>query len=99
MTLRLDTVTAGYLKDAPVITNVSLEVPTSTITTVLGPNGSGKSTLLRTIMGHLPYGRGSIHVDGVPIDDRPVHKRVIDHRLAFVPQLANVFGPLTVLEN
>jgi branched-chain amino acid transport system ATP-binding protein len=99
MTLRLDAVTAGYVKDAPVVRNISLQVPTSTITTVLGPNGSGKSTLLRTIMGHLPGSHGSIRLDGVPIDDRPVHKRVIDHRLAFVPQLANVFGPLSVLEN
>lgn len=99
MSIDLRAVTAGYVKDVPVVCNVDVHVPTNAITTVIGPNGSGKSTLLRAIVGQTPYTAGSVVVDGTDVTGVSVHRRVTEHKVAFVPQLANVFGPLTILEN
>ena len=99
MSIELRGVTAGYVKDVPVVRNIDVQVPTRAITTVIGPNGSGKSTLLRSVVGQAPHTSGSIVVDGAEVSGVSAHRRVIEHKVAFVPQMANVFGPLTVLEN
>jgi branched-chain amino acid transport system ATP-binding protein len=99
MSIELRGVTAGYVKDVPVVSDIDVQVPTKAITTVIGPNGSGKSTLLRAVVGQAPHMSGSVVVDGAEVSGSSVHRRVIDHKLAFVPQMANVFGPLSVVEN
>jgi branched-chain amino acid transport system ATP-binding protein len=99
MSIEISGVTAGYVKDVAVVRNIDVHVPTRAITTVIGPNGSGKSTLLRTVVGQTPHATGSIVVDGTEVNGVSAHRRVVDHKIAFVPQVANVFGPLTVLEN
>jgi branched-chain amino acid transport system ATP-binding protein len=99
MSIELSGVAAGYVKDVPVVRDIDVHVPTKAITTVIGPNGSGKSTLLRAVVGQTPYASGSIVVDGTEVRGVSAHRRVIEHRIAFVPQVANVFGPLTILEN
>jgi branched-chain amino acid transport system ATP-binding protein len=99
MSIELRQVTAGYVKDVPVVRNIDVTVPTRAITTVIGPNGSGKSTLLRAVIGQTPHTSGSIVVDGTEVSGASAHRRVIEHKIAFVPQVANVFGPLTILEN
>lgn len=99
MSIELRGVTAGYVKDVPVVRNIDVQVPTKSITTVCGPNGSGKSTLLRAVVGQMPHASGSILVDGTDVAGVAAHRRVIEHKVAFVPQVANVFGPLTIVEN
>lgn len=99
MSIALENVTAGYVKDVPVVKDITVRIPSQSITTVVGPNGSGKSTLLRSVVGHTPRTSGRIVVDGQDVTGVPAHRRVNGHRMAFVPQVANVFGPLTVLEN
>jgi branched-chain amino acid transport system ATP-binding protein len=90
---------AGYVSDVPVLKGVSLRVEERGIVTLLGPNGSGKSTLLRTLMGYLEPSAGDVEIDGESMHGVPVHERAIGHGIAYVPQLDNVFGPLTVREN
>ncbi|WP_456695062.1 ABC transporter ATP-binding protein [Aeromicrobium sp. P5_D10] len=99
MTIELRDVTAGYVKDVPVICDVSVTVEPHSITTVIGPNGSGKSTLLRAVMGQVRKMAGDILLDGQNVLDTPVYQRVLTHKVAFVPQVSNVFGPLTIHEN
>jgi branched-chain amino acid transport system ATP-binding protein len=99
VSIELRDVQAGYVPDVPILNGISFEVADRSIVTILGPNGSGKSTLLKSVMGYLRPSQGSILVDGEPVDRVPVHQRAIGHGLAYVPQLENVFGSLTVREN
>ncbi|ALI55309.1 zinc ABC transporter ATP-binding protein ZnuC [Celeribacter marinus] len=43
-----------------VLTDVSFEINTGEIVTIVGPNGSGKSTMLRVIIGAVPPNSGSV---------------------------------------
>jgi len=68
------------------------------IVTVAGTNGAGKSTLAKAIVGLLPHVSGDILVDGRSIRAEPAERRA-GLGIGYVPQVANVFGGLTVLEN
>ena len=55
-----------------ILSDLSLSVPTGSITAVLGPSGSGKSTLLAALTGELQPARGTVEVFGqtVPTGSR-----------------------------
>jgi branched-chain amino acid transport system ATP-binding protein len=55
--------------------------------------------VLKTVMGYLEPSAGDVEIDGESMRGVPVHDRAIGHGIAYVPQLGNVFGPLTVREN
>ena len=95
--LRLSDVTAGY-GAAPVISGVSLTVTLGEIVTVVGPNGAGKSTLLKTVLGILRPSQGSIALAGQQLSGLPANQ-VVRQGVGYVPQVKDVFEPLTVREN
>jgi ABC-type branched-subunit amino acid transport system ATPase component len=95
--LELAGVTAGY-GAAPVIVDVSLTVGPAEIVAVVGPNGAGKSTLLKSVLGILRPGQGSIRLAGQRIDQLPT-SQVARRGVGYVPQVRDVFEPLTVREN
>ena len=99
MSMEVQAVTAGYVPGVPILNEVSVEVRDGEILTILGPNGSGKSTLLKAAMGFVPVWSGRISVDGKDVTGVVPHRRATGYGLGFVPQLANVFGSLTVREN
>jgi branched-chain amino acid transport system ATP-binding protein len=71
--LKLDNVEVKYHNLQLVLTGISLEVPDSSIVTLLGANGAGKTTTLKAISGllHAEMGKvtdGSIYLDDVRID-------------------------------
>lgn len=51
--------TLGY-GDAPILSDVELEIRSGDLVAIAGPNGSGKTTLFRSILGFLPVLRGSL---------------------------------------
>ena len=95
--LRVEGLTAGY-GGLPVIFDVRLEVKSGQLVSILGPNGCGKSTLLKAIVGILKPTSGTAELDGVAFTGRSAYSA---SRLGvgYVPQLANVFPSLTVVEN
>jgi ABC-type branched-subunit amino acid transport system ATPase component len=95
--LELADVTAGY-GSAPVIVDVSLTVGPGEIVAVVGPNGAGKSTLLKTVLGILRPDQGSVRLAGQRIDRLPT-SQVARRGVGYVPQVRDVFEPLTVREN
>jgi ABC-type branched-subunit amino acid transport system ATPase component len=95
--LRADGVTAGYGGD-PVIRSVSVRSDPGRVVSVVGPNGSGKSTLLKALIGILRITDGRVSVG-----DRDVTNLVPEDMaragVGYVPQIDDVFAPLTVREN
>jgi ABC-type branched-subunit amino acid transport system ATPase component len=88
---------AGY-GGAPVVNGVSLTVPGEQVTLVIGPNGSGKSTLAKALAGVIPKMGGSVVLDGTDITTLPSHQ-LVRRGVGYVPQVRDVFDPLTVSEN
>jgi ATPase subunit of ABC transporter with duplicated ATPase domains len=63
--LRVESVTAGYEPDRPVLRDLSFAITGPERVAITGPNGSGKSTLLALVTGALQPWCGTIRV-GVP---------------------------------
>ena len=82
----------------PAVQDVSLGVEAGRITAVVGANGAGKSTLLRAIAGLSRAERGSIELEGRPIDRLPPHRRV-RLGISLVPEGRRLFPRLSVQRN
>ena len=95
-------ISAGY-GDEDILHGVSVDVPRGAIVAVIGPNGSGKSTLLKTMYGLVPTRRGRVTL--FDSEGRAVQltglkpNRITALGVNMVPQLANVFPEMSVLEN
>ncbi|EAR51273.1 hypothetical protein OG2516_17630 [Oceanicola granulosus HTCC2516] len=81
--LQLRDASVGY-GGAPIVRNVSLDVPDGALTVLVGPNGSGKSTLMKAMARVLRLDAGNILLDGRPIGQLPT--RQVARRLALLPQ-------------
>ena len=95
--LRLSGLCAGY-GEVDIVTGIEMHVDDREIVTIAGTNGAGKSTLIKAVMGLLPRLSGSIDFEGKELVGTPPERRV-GEGIAYVPQVRNVFGSLTVLEN
>ena len=95
-------VSAGY-GDENILHGVSIGVRRGAIVAVIGPNGSGKSTLLKTIYGLVPTrgGRVTLYLEaGRAIELTGLKpSRITALGVNMVPQLANTFPEMSVLEN
>ena len=60
--------------------------------------GAGKTTLLRSVMGLLPWTRGSIAFDGKPLLGVPAHGRA-NLGIGYMPEDRRLVPQLTVEEN
>ncbi len=82
------------------VRDVSLDVATGELVTLIGANGAGKTTTLKAITRTLPASqcRGEIRLDGEPIAALPAH-RLPMRGLAMVPEGRGVFTRMTVREN
>ena len=95
--LVINDLTAGY-GGPPIIEGISLEARPGAITAIVGPNGAGKSTLMKAIAGVVRPSGGEIKVCGQVTTGLTADK-LVRHGMAYVPQVANVFPSLTVVEN
>ncbi|MDP3957748.1 MAG: ATP-binding cassette domain-containing protein [bacterium] len=80
--------------DKEVFENISFEVETGEIVSILGPSGCGKTTLLKCVLGLEKPDSGAIVIDATPQDEWLTNKRV-----AYVPQEYVNFAHLTVDQN
>jgi branched-chain amino acid transport system ATP-binding protein len=95
--LRTETLTAGYNR-SPVIHGVSISVAPGEIVSIVGPNGSGKSTLLKAIVGVVETLSGTVHIGHRDVTGW-ASDEIARIGVGYVPQVDDVFGPLTVREN
>ncbi|HTS15604.1 MAG TPA: ABC transporter ATP-binding protein [Candidatus Sulfotelmatobacter sp.] len=95
--LATDGLSKRYRSGAPLaLDDVTLTVPTGSITAVVGPNGAGKSTLIRTWMGFERPTAGRVAVTGI---DPWRHRPEAVARIGYVPQAASLYRDLTVADH
>ncbi|HEV2475046.1 MAG TPA: ABC transporter ATP-binding protein [Candidatus Dormibacteraeota bacterium] len=95
--LRAEGITSGY-GGVPVIRDVSIAVGPSEIVAVIGPNGAGKSTLLKSLVGILRVTSGRVVLGEEEVTNRPPEE-LARRGVGYVPQVNDIFEPLTVHEN
>jgi manganese/zinc/iron transport system ATP- binding protein len=74
--------TVAY-REEPVLWDVDLEVPESTLMAIVGPNGAGKSTLIKTILSLIEQSAGQVLIYGKPYREQR-------EKVAYVPQRGSV---------
>ena len=84
--------TVTYNDGTTAIRNVSLKIPTGTITALVGVNGAGKSTLFKALMGFIPTVKGEISILG-----QSVKSALKKNFIAYVPQAEEVDWSFPVL--
>ena len=77
---------------------MSVRVAPGQVAAVIGPNGSGKSTLLKSLAGIIRPSGGRVLVGERDITGW-APEEVARVGLGYVPQVDDVFAPLTVREN
>jgi len=77
---------------------VDLSVEEGEVVSILGPNGCGKSTLVKAILGYVRITAGTAEFQGRAIAGWPA-EAIMRLGIGYVPQLENVFKPMTVREN
>jgi ABC-type branched-subunit amino acid transport system ATPase component len=97
MPLRATGVTAGYGGD-PVIRNVTVRADPGEVVSLVGANGSGKSTFLKSLVGVVRVSSGTVVIGETDMTRKPPEE-VARAGVGYVPQIDDVFGPLTVREN
>jgi sulfate transport system ATP-binding protein len=77
------------------LTDVSVDIPSGTLTALLGPSGGGKSTLLRIIAGLEVPDEGVVEIEGEDSTRLPPQRR----NVGFVFQHYAAFKHMTVRKN
>lgn len=88
----------GGYTEVDILNGVDLRLEPGKIVTVAGTNGAGKSTLAKAIVGLLLRVSGDVRIEDRSISREPAERRA-GLGIGYVPQVANVFGGLTILEN
>ncbi|MEO0372796.1 MAG: ABC transporter ATP-binding protein, partial [Pseudomonadota bacterium] len=81
---------------APVLKDITLDIPDGQITAVVGPNACGKSTLLRCLARLIKPMRGEALLDGTPIHKQ--NTKAVARRIALLPQSAEVPAGMRVID-
>lgn len=95
--LSADRIVTGY-GAVPVVHGVSVGVGPGEIVAIIGPNGAGKSTLLKGLVGVLRVFSGTVRLGA---DDITNHspEELAGRGVGYVPQVGDIFEPLSVREN
>lgn len=95
--LTVDEINTFY-GESHILHDVSFEISTGEMITLIGRNGAGKTTTLRSIMGLTPPRSGRIVLNGEEIQSfRPYQIR--QRGISWVPEDRRIFPDLTVDEN
>jgi branched-chain amino acid transport system ATP-binding protein len=82
----------------PILRDITLTIPASSMVGLVGRNGAGKTTTMRTIMGLLSPLSGKIRFDGTELSGIAPDKRAA-LGLGYMPEDRRLVPDLTVREN
>jgi ATP-binding cassette, subfamily B, multidrug efflux pump len=94
--VEFENVIFSYVKDVPVIKNMSFEARPGHTVALVGPTGAGKTTIINLLTRFYDIDSGSIRIDGTDI--REIKKDDLRRSLGIVLQDTFLFSD-TVLEN
>ncbi|MCT4688077.1 ABC transporter ATP-binding protein [Vallitalea sp.] len=92
----LSNVSFGYSDDKEILHNITLSIPSKTVTALVGPSGSGKSTVAKLIAGFWDVNTGKISIGGQDVKNIPLTQ--LYDEVAFVSQDNFLFDD-TVMNN
>jgi branched-chain amino acid transport system ATP-binding protein len=95
--LKLEAVNVSY-GAIQAVREVSLEVASGEVVTIIGANGAGKSTLLKSIVGLESVNSGRVVLEGLDITSSPPHRRTA-MGVALSPEGRGVFSDQSVRDN
>lgn len=84
MILSVENAAFHYPNRRPLFENLSFELATPSVMSVLGANGAGKTTLLKCILGFEKWSQGSVLLDRA--DAAHMSSQRFWQRIAYVPQ-------------
>ncbi len=82
--MELSHVSFGYHADQNILRDVSLSIPSGSLTALVGPSGSGKSTIAKLIAGFWDVKEGTVSMGG--LDERKIPLKQLYDKVAFVSQ-------------
>ena len=88
----------GGYGSVQILYGIAMHVNEGEFVTIIGPNGCGKSTFIKTIFGIASYYTGDVEYRGQDIAGWRTDQ-LVNHGIAYVPQVDNVFPSLSVKEN
>ena len=80
------------------VKGIDIDVKSGELVTLIGANGAGKTTTLMALAGLLQPSAGSVHYNGEDVTGLAACK-LVEKRLALVPEGRGVFARLTIDEN
>jgi ATP-binding cassette, subfamily B (MDR/TAP), member 7 len=88
--IKFENVTFGYIKERPILRNLSLTIPAGKKVAIVGPSGCGKSTILRLLFRYYDTESGRILIDDQDI--RSVQIDSLRKAIGVVPQDTPLFN-------
>ncbi|KAI0206665.1 transporter ATM1 precursor [Astrocystis sublimbata] len=88
--IKFENVTFGYVKERPILRDLSLTIPAGKKVAIVGPSGCGKSTLLRLLFRSYDVDAGRILIDDQ--DVRNVQVDSLRQSIGVVPQDTPLFN-------
>ena len=88
--IKLDNLCFSYLKEKPLLQNISLEIQNREKIALIGASGSGKTTLAQIIAGFYSKGSGEITYNG--ISDEVLNKKSLREEVFLVLQMPILFN-------
>lgn len=82
--ITLDHVSFGYDEEKEILHDVTMTIPTGSMTAFVGPSGGGKSTIAKLIAGFWDVGHGKITMGGYNLKEIPLTQ--LYDQVAFVTQ-------------
>ncbi|KAJ8122673.1 hypothetical protein ONZ43_g1192 [Nemania bipapillata] len=88
--IKFQNVTFGYIKERPILRDLSLTIPAGKKVAIVGPSGCGKSTILRLLFRYYDVESGRILIDDQ--DVRNVKLDSLRESIGVVPQDTPLFN-------
>ncbi len=88
-----------WYDDFHVLKDINLSVRKGEKIVVCGPSGSGKSTMIRCINRLEEFQKGSLHVEGIPLNSDLKNIEQIRKEVGMVFQHFNLFPHLSIIDN